>query len=161
MDSRTVETPGSPAEIQAATWRDMLTVRQLERICFPQDAWPLLDIIGVLTLPNVIRLKAVTDGQIVGFIATDIRRSQNQAWVATIGVVPDYQRRGIGRALLRASEVGLNVGSIRLSVRASNMPAIRLYEQDGYEQVGVWPRYYQNGEDALVFEKRLNSRRLD
>jgi len=156
MESRTVETPGSLADIQQATWRDLLSVRQLERVCFPKDAWPLLDIIGVLTLPSVIRLKAVIEEQLVGFIAADIRRSQNQAWIATICVLPTHQQRGIGSALLRASEEGVNVGSVRLSVRASNIPAISLYQHHGYHQVGVWPRYYQDGEDALVFEKRLN-----
>lgn len=155
MDSSVIETPGSPAQIQQATWRDLFTVRQLEHVCFPKDAWPLLDIIGVLTLPSVTRLKAVANGQIVGFIAVDIRRSQNQAWVATVGVLPTHQRRGIGGALLQASESGLSVGSMRLSVRASNRPAISLYEHYGYQQVGIWPRYYQDGEDALVFEKRL------
>jgi len=32
--------------------------------------------------------------------------------------------------------------------------AIRLYEKFGYSKVGEWSRYYQDGEAALVMEKR-------
>jgi len=141
--------------IEAATWRDLTTVRQLERVCFPRDAWPLLDIIGVLTLPNVIRLKAMSNGLVVGFIATDVRPRQDMAWIATVGVLPDYRLQGIGNALMRACEEHLRVSRLRLSVRASNQAALRLYERLHFQQVEVWPRYYQDGEEALVLEKRL------
>ena len=128
-------------------------MRQLERVCFPRDAWPLLDVIGVLTLPNVIRLKASLNGGMVGFIAADVRTRQDLAWVATIGVLPEYRRGGIGSALLRASEERLTVGRLRLSVRASNLAALALYRRFQFQQVEVWPRYYHDGEDALVLEK--------
>ncbi len=149
--------PGSRYSIQPATWRDLNPVRELEKDCFPLDAWPLWDIIGVLTVPNVVRLKAVVDGRLVGFIAGDIRPSQHMAWIATIGVKPEYRQQGIGTALLRACEERLRsqVASVRLCVRASNETAIRLYLRQGYEKAGSWPRYYQNGEDATVMEKRL------
>ena len=145
--------PGSPVSIEPATWRDLNALRALEQVCFPQDAWPLLDLIGVLTLPNVIRLKAQDDGKMVGFVAADIRRSQGLAWIATIGVLPEFRRRGIGAALLEACEARLDIPRIRLSVRASNHPAVRLYTRLGYHRYGSWPRYYSDGEDALILEK--------
>jgi len=145
--------PGSPVSIEPATWRDLNALRALEQVCFPQDAWPLLDLIGVLALPNVIRLKAQDDGKMVGFVAADIRRSRGLAWIATIGVLPEFRRRGIGAALLEACEARLNIPRIRLSVRASNSPAIRLYTRLGYHRYGTWPRYYSDGEDALILEK--------
>ena len=141
--------------IQPATWRDLNALRQVERVCFPKDAWPIWDLIGVLTLPNVVRLKAVIDDQMVGFIAGDIRPSQQIAWIATIGVLPAYRGRGIGSALLEACEQELKVESVRLNVRVSNHPAIRLYKSLGYQQVGRWPHYYSDGEDALIMEKEL------
>jgi ribosomal protein S18 acetylase RimI-like enzyme len=48
------------------------------------------------------------------------------------------------------------VGTVRLSVRASNEAAIQLYKRLSYRQVGSWQAYYADGEDALVFEKRLD-----
>ena len=71
-------------------------------------------------------------------------------------MVPEYRRRGIGAALLQACEAQLGVRRVRLSVRASNRPAIELYERFDYQQVGRWGHYYQDGEDALVMEKTLD-----
>jgi ribosomal-protein-alanine N-acetyltransferase len=156
MDSTLISLPGSPALIEPATWRDFNALRQLEKACFPQDAWPIFDLVGVLAFGNVVRLKAMVNGGMVGFIAGDIRGEQRMAWIATIGVLPEYRGRGIGRALLAACEKQLaGVPSVRLNVRTSNKAAIGLYQSCGYERVGLWPTYYQDGEDALVMEKRL------
>lgn len=141
--------------ITPATWHDLNAIRRIEAICFPKDAWPLWDIIGVLALPNVVRFKAICDGQTVGFIAGDLRPAEKLAWIATIGVLPEYRQRGIGTALLQACEANARMPKVRLNVRVSNDPAIRLYKQSGYFQVGLWPRYYQDGEDALILEKKL------
>jgi len=141
-------------KIAPATWRDLNALRHLEQICFPRDAWPLWDLIGVLTLPNVVRLKAVLDDQMIGFIAGDLRTTERLAWIATIGVLPAYRGQGIGSALLQACEERLGDVDIRLNVRVSNHNAIRLYEKYGYQRIGVWPRYYLDGEDALVMEKK-------
>ena len=112
------------------------------------------DLIGVLTLPNVVRLKAVQDSTMVGFIAGDIRPSQNLAWIATLGVLPEYRGQGIGKALLEACESRLVVPSIHLNVRVSNKAAIQLYQNSGYQRAGFWPVYYEDGEDALLMEKQ-------
>lgn len=156
MDSSSSSLTDNPTMIQPATWRDLNALRQVERVCFPKDAWPIWDLIGVLTLPNVVRLKAVVDDQMVGFIAGDIRTSQQMAWIATIGVLPAYRGRGIGSALLEACEQQLSVDNVRLNVRVSNHPAIRLYKSFGYQQVGRWPNYYSDGEDALIMEKEIH-----
>ncbi len=113
------------------------------------------DLIGVLTLPGIVRLKATVDGRMVGFIAGDIRPAEKISWIATIGVLTEYRRRGIAVALLQACEARLTEPVVRLNVRMSNAGAIRLYEQHGYQRVGTWPDYYQDREDALVMEKRL------
>lgn len=135
-----------------ANWRDLKALRQLEKVCFPKDAWPLLDLIGVLSLPKVVRLKAMTNDLLVGFIAGD-QRSNDIAWIATIGVLPEFRRQGVASSLLSACETQLDVSRIKLSVRRGNVGAIRLYEGFGYQRVDLWPKYYQDGTDALVFEK--------
>jgi ribosomal-protein-alanine N-acetyltransferase len=157
MPSDSTQTPASPVStaesysIEQANWRDLNALRHLERACFPKDAWPLLDLIGALALPNVVRLKAVANGEMVGFIAGDIRHGL--AWIATIAVLPTFRGRGIGKALLQAFEELLEVSHIRLNVRASNRTAIRLYEITGYQKAGLWKDYYEDGEDALVMQK--------
>jgi ribosomal-protein-alanine N-acetyltransferase len=132
--------PGSAAIIEPATWRDLNALRHLEQVCFPSDAWPLWDLIGVLTFPGVV---------------TDIRRLEQVAWISVLAVLPDYRRRGIGASLLRACEARLQVPKVRLSVRASNQAAINLYKGFEYKKHGVWSKYYTDGEDALILEKIL------
>ena len=142
-----------PIEILPATLRDLGPLRHIERACFPRDAWPLLDLIAVLTWPDVARFKAVEDGRMIGFIAGDTRRMEGTAWIATVAVLPEYRRRGIGRTLLHECEKWLAVSRIRLCVRMENTGAIQLYESEGYQRVDIWRQYYNDGGDALVMEK--------
>ncbi len=140
--------------IEPASWRDLTALRNIEKACFPLDAWPLLDLIAVLSFPNVIRIKASIAGKLVGFAAADIKPGEDLAWIATICVLPGYQRRGIATTLLETIENQLAVPRIRLCVRKGNLPAIRLYQTFGYSQIGIWPEYYQDQTDAYVFEKK-------
>ena len=142
-------------EIQTANIIDLGALRRLETACFDKDAWPLLDLIAVLTWPEVIRLKAVDAGEMIGFVAGDPRSSDGVAWISTIAVDPRYQRRGVGRALLRACEAQIELPRMKLTVRVSNQGAIALYEQEGYRMVDLWRGYYNDGEDGLVMGKSL------
>jgi N-alpha-acetyltransferase 10/11 len=144
-------------EIQPASIRDLGPLRRLEHVCFDKDAWPLLDLIAVLTWPDVIRLKAMDDGEMIGFIAGDPRPSQGAVWIATLGVDPGYRRRGIGLALLQTCEGQVKLPHVKLTVRISNDPAISLYKKAGYRSVDIWKKYYNDGEDGLVMEKILTS----
>jgi ribosomal protein S18 acetylase RimI-like enzyme len=141
-------------EIIPANLLDLNALRHVEKICFPKDAWPLLDLIAVLTFPGVIRLKAVEDGQMVGFIAGDPRPSEGFSWIATVGVLPEYRGKGYGRALLEACEAQLTTERVRLSVRSGNEEAIRMYNQAGYIPIDRWTKYYDDGEDAIIMDKK-------
>jgi ribosomal protein S18 acetylase RimI-like enzyme len=142
-------------ELQPATIRDLSALRKLEKACFEKDAWPVLDLIAVLTWPEVIRIKAVEEGLMVGFIAGEPRSSKKEFWIATVAVDPRYQRRGIGRQLLRACEKQAKLHQLKLTVRISNQAAISLYEQEGYRTMDIWKSYYVDGEDGLVMGKVL------
>jgi len=142
-------------EILKASIIDLGPLRKLENESFGKDAWPLLDLMAVLTFAGVIRLKAVEDGQMVGFVAGDPHPSDGWGWVATIAVDSRYRRRGIGRALLHACEENLGVPKSRLTVRISNQNAISMYEKEGYVTTDIWKAYYNDGEDGMVMEKEL------
>jgi ribosomal-protein-alanine N-acetyltransferase len=150
--------PGSGIEILPATWHDLRSVHRLEKICFKLDAWPLIDVLGALTMPQVICFKAQEGEALVGFIATDLRRSQATAWIATLAVLPEYRKKGIATQLLELSEENINLPLIRLSVRENNHAAIQLYRKFGYQQVEVWKKYYRGGDNALVFEKKMSEK---
>lgn len=73
-----------------------------------------------------------------------------------------FQRQGLGRRLLErllheASQGG--AGGMLLEVRPSNLPAQRLYQEVGFETIGLRKRYYpswnQTREDAIVMRRSL------
>lgn len=161
MGSAVIKHPG-PVRIESATWRDLKPLHGLEKNCFGEDAWPLLELLGVLTFPDIVRLKAVVDGQMAGFIAGDRRRSEGGnrlhagvGWILTLGVLPEWRREGIAEMLLADCEKALALPVIKLTVRRGNLPAIALYRKMGYQQSDIWSKYYHNGEDGLVFKKQL------
>jgi len=141
--------------IEKASWRDLLALSALEKECFERDAWPLIELMGMLTFPGVVRLRALRGGKLVGFIAGDPRRQDNTGWILTLGVLPEWRRQGIAKALLSKCEEQLRMQRVKLTVRCSNTEAIRLYEKLGYKQVDIWLRYYQGGEDGLVLAKEM------
>lgn len=106
--------------------------------------------IGILTFPGLVRLKAVVDGRMVGFIGGEPEPARRRGWVTTLGVLPAFRRKGIALALLQRCEHELAMPIIRLSVRASNEAAIGLYEFAGYKISDRWAKYYIGGEDALI-----------
>ncbi len=141
--------------IEEATWHDFGALYRLERACFrPEDVWPFWDLMGVLTLPGLVRLKAVTDEKMVGFIGGEKDLPRRFGWITTLAVLPAYRRQGIARLLLKSGEAALDMPAIRLSVRASNQAALGLYQSAGYAIVDRWRAYYAGGEDALVLEKK-------
>lgn len=142
-------------EITRATWRDLNDLYALEHDCFANEAWSLLDLVGVLTLPATSRLKAVADGRMVGFAAGDIHKNEKLGWITTICIATTQRRQGMGRLLLRASEADMKMPRVCLCVRKSNLPAIALYTSEGYHSSDLWKRYYEDGEDAIVMEKQL------
>jgi ribosomal protein S18 acetylase RimI-like enzyme len=148
--------PPIPFSIEEASLKDLFAIRLIEKECFGEDAWSLLELAGVLTLSGSTRLKAVADKKVVGFIAGDREFNNKIGWITTLGVLIKYQRRGIAAALLEACEKILAVPTMRLCVRISNEPAIQLYQHKGYRQIDVRRRYYAGDEDAFVLEKKLD-----
>ena len=70
-----------------------------------------------------------------------------------VAVRPDRKRQGIARRLLIAAfadALDRGVEHLTLEVRVSNDQARNLYQQLGFAPVGLRPRYYPDGEDALI-----------
>ncbi|GAA0480225.1 ribosomal protein S18-alanine N-acetyltransferase [Tatumella punctata] len=94
------------------------------------------------------------DGKMAGFAITQI--VLDEASLFNIAVDPDFQRRGYARQLLEhlINELAARgILTLWLEVRESNLPAIALYEQLGFNQVSRRPRYYPTAtgrEDALL-----------
>ncbi|HIS40318.1 MAG TPA: tRNA (adenosine(37)-N6)-threonylcarbamoyltransferase complex transferase subunit TsaD [Candidatus Aphodovivens avistercoris] len=78
--------------------------------------------------------------------------------VLKVGVDPAWRRRGIARELLArvASDArDLGASTCSLEVRAANEGAQAFYRALGFEALGTRPRYYSDGEDALIMQGSL------
>ena len=67
-----------------------------------------------------------------------VARRGEEAWIGGVGVVPGRRGGGVGRRLMEAAAAearARGVTRLWLEVLVQNAPAIRLYEQLGYERV--------------------------
>ncbi|MEN4567942.1 ribosomal protein S18-alanine N-acetyltransferase [Pantoea agglomerans] len=101
-----------------------------------------------------INLRLDVDGKMAAFAITQV--VLDEASLFNIAVDPAFQRRGLGRQLLQHlidELIKRDVLTLWLEVRASNLPAIALYEQLGFNQVSRRPNYYPTAsgrEDAIL-----------
>lgn len=131
-------------------------VAALEKLCFA-DPWSLSSIASELKNPLALWLVAVEDDILCGYIGSQSVMGESD--MMNVAVNPDFRRKGIGEALVTALSEELKAlgnTSLTLEVRASNAPAIALYEKLGFTQVGLRKNYYRNPrEDALILRKEL------
>lgn len=79
--------------------------------------------------------------------------------IQDLAVRPAERGRGLARTLLEAACADARdegAREVTLELRASNERALRLYLGSGFERVGERPRYYPDGETALLLTKRLD-----
>jgi len=110
-----------------------------------------------LGLILVAELDTVTPPKIVGFAA--FHRFIDEAELRNMAVDPAHQRQGVGRELLaegRRQLLEQGAKQVYLEVRASNMPAQRLYYSAGFDLRSRRRDYYNDPrEDGLVLSLKL------
>lgn len=129
-------------------------VAELEAKYFSMP-WSENSICGELKNPLSLWVVALKDGEVVGYVGSQI--VPDEADMMNLAVEETYRRKGIAEGLVNALVSQLQVRgvvSLTLEVRASNAPAIALYNKMGFFQVGRRPNYYQKPrEDALILRK--------
>ena len=101
-----------------------------------------------------------TDG-VIGFSYTRAEELADSVWnLLAIGFRARYQASGFGTKLIEEVERSL-AGERILIVETSSLDVFaktrEFYETRGYEQEAVIRDYWADGEDKIVFRKRLNS----
>ena len=126
-------------------------VAELERQNF-SEPWPEIAVRSELTNKLALWLVAVEDGVVAGYVGS--QTVLQEADMMNIAVADTHRRRGIARMLVEELIRQLDAYQLTLEVRASNAPAIALYEKLGFQQVGLRKNYsHKPKEDALILRK--------
>jgi ribosomal protein S18 acetylase RimI-like enzyme len=93
-------------------------------------------------------LVAETDGQVVGFVAYELREKDETGEVLLLAVHPEYQNRGIGTdlnvaALQRLEAAGMKMAAVETGGDAAHAPARRSYVKAGYTPMPI-VRYFKD-----------------
>ena len=150
-----------PIVIEDMRITDVDAVQEVERASFAVP-WPASAFRHELTQNKNAHYIVAKEGEhVVGYAGLWL--SLDEAHITTFAVLPDFRRRRIGeRMLISLFERSERLGAewLTLEVRASNLPAQRLYEKYGFRTAGVRRRYYSdNNEDAIImWTERLRDR---
>ena len=129
-------------------------ISELEKICF-SDPWSENSVASELDNKLAFWLVATEGETVAGYIGSQTVMDETD--MMNVAVHPDFRRKGIAEALVNALVENLKkMGSrcLTLEVRASNAPAIALYEKMGFAEIGRRRNYYRNPrEDALILRK--------
>ena len=132
-------------------------VADIETLIQPQDAWSYQTLVDLLEQDSIDLLVVYQSDTVVGYCLYQMMFEQ--AEILRIGTHPNYQRQGIASKLfakLNQQLQALTVESLLLEVRADNLPAIALYEQQGFETIHQRKGYYKTAHkpatDALIMQ---------
>lgn len=143
--------------IRAALPCDAAQIAQLEKLCF-SEPWSERQLLETMEDPKGVLYVAVQDddGQVLGYAG--LHNIVGEGYVDNIAVFPQFRGQGIGEALTRALIEYMRRAALEfltLEVRASNLPAISLYEKLGFRQEGRRKNFYRHPtEDARIMTLR-------
>lgn len=126
-------------------------VLKLEKLCFG-EGWTSTPFDKELLRPDCSYFVALDSGNVVGYSGS--WTILEELHVTIMAVHPKYRKNKIGQMLLtNLIREGLKSGAkwVTLEVKASNIPAQKLYEKFGFTVKGRRKQYYQQDrEDALI-----------
>ena len=122
-----------------------------------QEFWPFEEFLLSLRIPGSFLQYQVNGKQWVSMALG--RAGGDCVELYYIYVSIKARRQGLATQILaefcRTAKRDWVAERVSLEVRPSNIEAKNLYEQHGFYRLAVRKRYYQNGDDAWVYEKNL------
>jgi ribosomal protein S18 acetylase RimI-like enzyme len=151
--------PGAPsAKLRRGRLSDIDALVALENTVFTTDILSRRSFRRFLTSPTSSLIVAEESGKLAGYALVLYPPRSKLARLYSIAVAPHIVRSGIGPLLLAAAEAAAarrHRRAMRLEVHQHNTRAIGRYEKSGYRLFGRHRAYYDDGGDALRFEKPL------
>lgn len=142
-------------EITKATLDDLETIEQIESTLEHRNL-SYNSLKNDLGNNNCYYIVAKKQNEIVGYAGMELL--VDHADITAVAVNKDYLKQGIATLLLNnifSKCTELEINKIFLEVRVSNIPAINLYEKLGFKKISTRKNYYDNNENADIYEKDL------
>lgn len=108
-------------------------ISELDGLLFPAESFNEHTVLKEIEAGT--GLVYLSEEKIVGYALT--RKQEDLVDLTRIGIHPDFQRQGIGELLLQAVIALADPRDVMLFVRKKNMPAIRLYQKNGFQVAGM------------------------
>lgn len=142
--------------IRDMTPEDIDRVYEINRRSFTTDAWSKDAIEREFKLNYSKRYVLEENEDILGYAVLWVIKGE--AFLMTFAIDPAFRNRGLGRKFLERIIAKLRGEAqvLQLDVRKSNLPAIRLYRSLGFRIVKERPKFYSDGESALLMELELD-----
>lgn len=148
----------SAVVLRQATVNDIDALLALESTCFDTDRLSRRNFRWMIRRAHASLILAVSGGRLAGYILVLFRQGSSSGRIYSLAVDPVLRGKGIAERLLRAAEKAARSASctlMRLEVRPDNKAAIRFYGKHGYCRFGTYRHFYEDGMDALRYEKCL------
>ena len=158
MPSQVARASIPDTRVRRAEPGDIDALIKLEHRVFPTDRISRRSLRRLLKSRSSAVLVAVENAHLAGTAIVLFRSGSVVARLYSIAVAPHAGGRGVASMLLDAAEeASLASGArvMRLEVHHANHAAISRYRKSGYREFGRYRAYYEDGGDALRFEKRL------
>lgn len=137
-------------------FEDILAVSRLEEECFTGERWSYQTLVSCFENPRFYGLVAEEGGEVTAYGGITV--VEEDADLENILVAENYRRGGVGTEILvrlLAEAAARGAEKVFLEVRVSNVPAMKLYLNNGFVGVHARTRYYSDNEDCLVMRKIL------
>jgi ribosomal-protein-alanine N-acetyltransferase len=145
-------------QVRPARGKDLEALIDLEQRVFATDRLSRASLRRLLASKSALVIAAESRSRLAGAAVVLFRRRAKVARLYSIAVAPPMCGKGVAVALIAAAERAARrrkCRCMRLEVHQSNKMAIARYRKSGYQQFGRDRAYYEDGGDALRFEKPL------
>jgi ribosomal protein S18 acetylase RimI-like enzyme len=159
MTARLAQVPTPEIRVRKAERGDFDALMELEHRVFATDRLSRRSLRRFLASPTADVLVAEAAGRLAGTAIVLYRSRSTVARLYSLAVDPHFSGRGVGPMLLNAAEQAGKARDrrvMRLEVHETNHKAISRYRKSGYREFGRLARYYEDGGDALRFDKPLH-----
>lgn len=139
--------------LRDASVADLAAIAELESATFTPLAYPYFALRQLFDIHGSDWVVADLDGSLCGYALVAV--GGRTAWLLGLAVSANCQGRGLGSSLLDRAVAQCRssaVDEVFITVRPSNTPAAKLYEDSGFTWAGHEAQYFGVGEprDLLV-----------